>query len=100
PGTGFRAGAEALAAWLADPDDYRAARPVPPTLATATAATSTVAVPESGVPVAPLPATLPPVAGRAPFASGRPRHRAAWAGGVALGLVALVALAVAAVRSG
>src|SRR5690606_25758961 len=74
--------------------------PAPPTLATASVAAPTVGVLESGVPVAPVPATLPPPAARAPFASGRPRRRAAWAGGVALGLAVLVALTILAVRSG
>jgi len=96
PGTGFRAGPDGLAAWLADPDAYRGARPAPPTLATAP-----LAVPEAGTPAAFVPTVvLPPALDRAAVPADRPLRRAVRAGLVALVLVALVAIAFAAVRSG
>ncbi|MDX1419039.1 MAG: protein kinase [Rubricoccaceae bacterium] len=96
-GTGFRADADALAAWLADPDAYRAARPAPPTLATAQlVAPSEPAAGADEAAASPSPERAP-AADRAPAPA--PRRRAAWTGGLVLGLAALAALALVALPS-
>jgi serine/threonine-protein kinase len=95
PGTGFHAGPDALAAWLADPSGYRAARPVPPSLATAP-----LAAPEGGLAFVPAPIVLHlPAPDREAVPVARPRRGAVRAGIVAGIVVGLVAVALAAVRS-
>lgn len=82
-----RGDAGALAAFLADPEAYRAARPAPPTLLTA--ATQAPPVPAPG---------LAPDRPAVPLAP--PRRRVLWAGITALVLAVSITLALLAVRSG